>query len=719
MNSPSTLRNAVQRLREQAGLSQAELAKRLPFTASRLSRLMSGELTLSVDETGQIARAIGTSRADDFAEYLSQEWLEIEKVSFDHLSRPVLWEAEQSLQRLKTLAQKPDLKNAFVKQVQSCQTAMERAAGFLARTDHPIAFVGSPGVGKTTAICSLANLRDSTAKGLNKQMALPTGSGRTTICEVHIRNGGDYSVAIEPCPDDELRQLVCEFCDHVRELAGLDNPTQPGEGASVSEEVVRALRNMTGLTVKRFKEPDGKRRQEDPAVQLAKEFDSREEFHIRILSQLDLPRRWRTSISFPRDSTVEAMEWLSRTIDDINYGRHPEFSLPKRIEISVPSPMLNKEHLDIRLIDTRGVDEPAAPRRDLQAYFDDERAIVVFCSGFKDAPDGAMQTVLDRAGRVGLQSELSERGILLVLPQGGEEANVRDSTGDLVADYDEGRDVRLAQAQTTLRHRGFADLKFEFLDATNSGDSDRVAAVLVNQVCRVRCRIENQLSGLIDTVDQLIENRTNEEVRLVFEHATHRVETWLASHVMVPEGQQHVQDALLEDIENVHASTLRASVNRLGDYQKFDYWHGLGSGARRNAKQRTDKLMIELHGVIQNAVDDEQLSHAHDFLRHFETQVDEGYKGFLLSVQALGEMAFREQFKADREYWTECQAFWGQGAGYRLAVKGRTSNWFSEDERFDLHKFLESEVQRMWTGLLEQLAGQLKTAKPKPGMPVA
>ena len=35
-----------------------------------------------------------------------------------------------------------------------------------------------------------------------------------------------------------------------------------------------------------------------------------------------------------------AKKWLSKMFGDINYGRHQEFSLPRRIEVSVPTPVL-------------------------------------------------------------------------------------------------------------------------------------------------------------------------------------------------------------------------------------------------------------------------------------------------------------------------------------------------------------------------------------------
>jgi hypothetical protein len=104
------------------------------------------------------------------------------------------------------------------------------AAKFLLSSEHPVAFIGKPNVGKTTAICALTGLRDDSEKDLNKQMGLQTGGGRTTTCEVHIRCGGEYSVLVEPFSDEELRQYVAEFCDQL--LAGATGGTsdEPAEG---------------------------------------------------------------------------------------------------------------------------------------------------------------------------------------------------------------------------------------------------------------------------------------------------------------------------------------------------------------------------------------------------------------------------------------------------------------------------------------------------------
>src|SRR5712692_7379305 len=139
MNDHEPFPKAVARLRDSAGLTQAQLAERLSFTPSRLSRLESGDTELKKEEAEQIARKIGTPEATAYAQYLSKEWRITARPSFKHVSREHLWRAEATLQRLQELESDPELKNAFLQQLRSCRAALERVAAQLLSTEHPIA----------------------------------------------------------------------------------------------------------------------------------------------------------------------------------------------------------------------------------------------------------------------------------------------------------------------------------------------------------------------------------------------------------------------------------------------------------------------------------------------------------------------------------------------------------------------------------------------------
>src|SRR5262249_52717 len=158
-------------------------------------------------------------------------------------------------------------------------------------------------------ICALGDIRNLDEKDLGRQMALQTGAGRTTVCEVHVRFGNDYGISVDPCSGEEMYHHVSEFCDYLLSLQGDRRQTTDGPG--ISSEGQGGLRNMTELTEKRIKEADGKYRREDPAIDLVRAFPSKEDLQVQVRLKLDPDKRNRTSITLPRDSTMSGLEWLS------------------------------------------------------------------------------------------------------------------------------------------------------------------------------------------------------------------------------------------------------------------------------------------------------------------------------------------------------------------------------------------------------------------------
>ena len=363
---------------------------------------------------------------------------------------------------------------------------------------------------------------------------------------------------------------------------------------------------------------------------------------------------------------------MQKTAAEINYGRHPEFSLPRRVEITVPMRVLGSEELDVRLIDTRGVDEPLAPRRDLQAYLDDNRCVIVLCSKFGDAPNAATLAVLERAIDGGLKEALLARGLLLVLPREGDDTNLRDNnTGEWVSGFQDGRDVKLEHIRTTMGHRGCQDLPVRFLNVQLEQDCQELRRGVVAKIGEMRARLRDEIDSLLGTIERLISNRKIEETKAVFQAATRPLRNWLSTSGALAEGKAPPQAALLAEMAGLrYVSSLRASVNRNGSWDNFNYWHGLGFGVRTEAVARSAKQVEALTVLVQSALQDSQYEPAHDFLRLFGTELETAVKDFQKWAQQLGEAAFKAPLGDDGKYWNECKGRWAWGPATGMTSKG-------------------------------------------------
>ncbi len=439
-----------------------------------------------------------------------------------------------------------------------------------------------------------------------------------------------------------------------------------------------------------------------------------------------LQRRRRKSISFPSTSSIPELEWLSKTIKDINFGLQEDFSLPSRIEVSIPKSMpilgTEAEALNIRLIDTRGIDEPSAHREELQDYLDDDRAIIVLCSKFGDAPSADIQALIEKSTQIDLRTKLLEQGLLLVLPREGEEARMVDMTGEPVASPEEGREFRRDQATMTLIDLDMRELPIEFLNVENEDDCKRSKEVLLQLVLSVRQRTEEQVDSLTETVDGLIRDYDNKDVKGCFDVATPPLKRWCANNTVLADiphridvqidpyriDPYRIDAALLEAMAQVHVQSLRKSVKCQGEWYKFAYWPSLGFGARRTAVARSKGQLLNLRVFVRVFLDDSKYESTHNFLRHFLLQIDREANAFVIAVQQMCQTAFAKQLKKDGEYWRWCEERW-PGTGYRDDVGLCTKRWFDATGRKAKHEFIEAQIQRLWKEMVESLAEQLST----------
>ena len=72
-------------------------------------------------------------------------------------------------------------------------------------------------------------------------------------------------------------------------------------------------------------------------------------------------RRQRRDIRFDERTGMEPLAWLKSEFHRINIGTNPEFTIPKRIHVTVDMTLIpGIEDIDISVVDTKGIDETVA-----------------------------------------------------------------------------------------------------------------------------------------------------------------------------------------------------------------------------------------------------------------------------------------------------------------------------------------------------------------------
>lgn len=581
------------------------------------------------------------------------------------------------------------MQSATRKQLENHAELYERSESYLDDKNHKIAFIGNVGAGKTTSICHLLGLVS------NGTPVLSTGSGRTTLCEVHLKHSQQAMIDVEPYTNDEVQSFLLDFALYLKS----DNSDADQEGFKLSAEVERAIRNMLDLKIER-KKVDGKRIATDFAKVFAKDF-SRDELINEFNKIIKLEQR--TQTCFENGGSEPNLEWLNNTFKQINSATQPNVSLAKKITLYVPELNINSGDFTLTFVDTKGVDQ-TVNRVDLDQCLTDDRTLSVFCTRFNDAPDQTCSRMIDSAIQAGLKSRINSESALLVLDRAGEAEDVMDYE-EAVGDKEDGRDIKADQISSELSQK-FAvnELDIQFFDAKQDEPTD-LLTLLIGKVSALREHHQARLAEISNSVNEIELELKSESAELAKRQVKMTLEPWLKkSRASTPTLNEFFLP-LVKTIsaKGTYAASVRASVNRSGDWHNLDYYQEIASGARAQCVNKIYPVKSDLNTLIENMLAQNELQPAHSLLKQLRNTTDIRIDEIAQLALSKGRSAYESTMKTDKVFWNILYREWGQGAGYKDRVSQKTHDWFKGND----YSRYEFEVTRAlvtkWEKYLEEI----------------
>ncbi len=706
LNVTSRVSADLARLREAAQQKQSQVAEAIGVDTSRVSRIETGQLVPDESEVVKIAEAIGTPQALEYAEFTKGTWKQIEKPSFWHPSRQELRRAEKFLVKLSEFVQRPQTTDGPKAQANLHRESLMRAVEFLTDTNHSVAFVGEIGVGKSTAICGLTGLLlppdPKAPAALSKRVVLQTGSGRVTLCEVQLRSEAktSFGLLVSPQPQEEVFRSVSDFCSSIIDAfhGKNGNPNIESESRGVSEELNKAIRNMANLARTPGRSPDGKPIRIDPAMALAKACNGNlAELTAEVLKRMRLDQRNSTEFRFEATDLVVGLRQLRDLFANVNMGLLPDVSLPRRIDLIVPVRLLGERPFNVRVIDTKGIDDTAI-RPDIRAYLDDPRTVTVLCSGFRNAPDMTLRLLMENLASTGADKALSERVVLLVLARAQEVSDTKDDVGNSAETAEEGYRIKQDQVSWSLNQvSGTQELPILFLDVLND-DHHAIVEQLAQAVTRLRDLHSKRLGQIGSAIEELIQRHGEEQTQKAQEKVRNRLRIFISQHLSPALSVHNFYDSLVSAARNTNARTVWASTTRKGTWPGMEAYHLLGTGTAIDAQRRTQPLFAGLDELLNNMLGDTELEPARDYLNELRRNIPTWRERFLNEATVSGREIFRAELFVDESVWSECVGYWGQtkalGGTYRNHIANRLKEWCESHPH--LAEATERHIQSAW-----------------------
>ncbi|WP_441281148.1 helix-turn-helix domain-containing protein [Tardiphaga sp. 862_B3_N1_1] len=687
--------SVVARLRADLGLTQSAVAKEAKLDQSRISRLEKGEALgrAEIDSILDALSSLGSPHAGNFKAFVDRDWHNIEPPSFWNPQRSHLEAADEVLGNVAIFLQEPNHPWPVRRHIERHRDLLASATSYLTRMDHNVAFIGNIGVGKSTAISFLFDLLipPTTVSNPLKRTVLETGAGGTTICEVHIKRGPEFGVAVVPLNDNEMRQRVSDFCNVIWFTVSEASQDVGGDGARVSKEMDRALRNMSQLN-RRTETQNGKKITVDPAADLARSCESEAELRARVIERMQLPDRNRRELWYDSATHKHPIEWVKEAFSAINKGQLDEVPLPETIDLLVPNFAKDLGDLELTLVDTKGVEDHAV-REDLEARLRDPRTTVVFCSGFNDAPGPTTGALLKHMRETFAEGLDPGKAAILALPLSGQATAMKNDVGEEAENDADGYELKEAQILEKLTAEGVKALPVLFFNVV-SDEPVEVRDRLLGQLTRMRERGADHLLDLCAAVEHLMENIEQQALHLAIEEVANRLSTFLKANRKLGTRERLPYVDVMSTLKGIrYASTLWAATRRNGEYSGLNVVHMIGSGAARDARARCEGWFKALDAFLNALKADKDLALAERTIDQIRNSAAASKTFFLETVQQAGMEVYREPLK-QAPVWQQCASEWGRGSGFKERVAGHLEKWFDKQSQY--RDKVEEAVNASW-----------------------
>ncbi len=675
----------LKRAREDAGLKQTAMAERLSVSGSVISRLERSEMT---DETmaRRYLEAVGTPASRDILEFYAREWRLSERPTVLHPDREALWSGERALQRLELFERSADYDALLAAPLSLIRMNIEASAAFLGQTDHAMAWIGTVGVGKTTALSNLTNLMIPGKNGI-PQPVFPATGGRTTTSEVVIRIAPAYGIAVEPKSEDETRMLVSEMVRAAAENQG-----------GISTELDRAIRNMADL--KKQKNPEDIRNQIDPISAIINAAGGVQDDVVEeIINRMRLGERTETQLILS-ETNEDGLKWLSKNITAINYGQDPRFSIPQRVTVFVPESAVRRSPYELSIIDTKGM-HVTTERSDLQALTNDPRTLIVLCCGFNDAPGADPMKLMKRIAELGSDAIERHRVILLVLPQGDQAMKIIDDSGEPPESVEHGYAIRAAQVEDSLSEAGIGRLPVLFFNAIEDS-APRVWDQLNHHVSIIRQYQVERLARFVALSEDLVTNADAVRIQQARVAIAAEAQAMAKAYGRLPSSARPAHQTLIDEIKSGHPSSIAASISRRGAWDNFEIFHMIGTGVRTDANRRSNDYLLKISGRLEGLEEKfAALPEVKGLIETLREDIADWRQEFLSRALNVGRNTFKPYLDGSVEFWSDLRARYGRGSGYRDDIADIVVNWFETTPALDeARKRVDARLGDAWHELV-------------------
>ncbi|WP_422768188.1 hypothetical protein ACOX9X_16670 [Photobacterium leiognathi subsp. mandapamensis] len=132
--------------------------------------------------------------------------------------------------------------------------------------------------------------------------------------------------------------------------------------------------------------------------------------------------------------------------------------------------------------------------------------------------------------------------------------------------------------------------------------------------------------------------------------------------------------------KGTYAASVRASVNRDGNWHNLNYYQELAVASRAQCMAKIAPLRDELTVLINNMMSQEELKPSSSLLKQLKNTTDVRLDNISQLALNKGRSIYEDRIKADSHFWSKTYNEWGKGPGYKDRIADHTKAWFKSND---------------------------------------
>lgn len=234
---------------------------------------------------------------------------------------------------------------------------------------------------------------------------------------------------------------------------------------------------------------------------------------------------------------------------------------------------------------------------------------------------------------------------------------------------------------------------------------NKLNSTLVDKLDMLRKEHQNQVESIIDSLDD-IERQTNTQLS---QEALRRVRAsisiWLEKakdiRCNLKKNFSTISEVILD--RGTHVSSVRASVNRHGQWHNLDYYKILSDSSQYQAVSSFDRYKDELYFIISNMLEQKDLSYQKGTLDSIKNILEKRVEEIYITAYNIGSNTYFKDLIQDIDFWNKMKREWGKGAGYKQRIANHSELWFLNQD-YNTFDTQNSEIlNNMWKNLLIEI----------------